>query len=110
MKSIQQIKSDQAKQWLDNNEANIIDVREQAEYAESNIPGATLYPLSEFDAESIISKLDISKKLIVQCRSGGRSQTAIKRLLEAGYTGDLYNLDGGIISWIEDYGYSFSTK
>lgn len=77
----------------------IIDVREPHEYEIANI-GGELIPLSTVaDNADQISR---DKKVIVHCKVGGRSAKAIKELEEKfGFT-NLYNLKGGILSWIEE--------
>jgi len=74
----------------------IIDVREPNEYNAAQI-GGTLIPLATL-AENV-SKINKDTKVIVHCRSGKRSENAI-RFLEAnfGYE-NLYNLKGGILAW-----------
>ncbi|HCK33334.1 MAG: hypothetical protein CMH32_07095 [Micavibrio sp.] len=86
-----------AKAWLDNDEAILIDVREQDEYELAHIEGAHLLPLSEFDAEQVPDIRD--KKIIMQCRSGARSHKAgvIAHDIDRPYT--IYNMAGGILAW-----------
>lgn len=92
------------KQKLEN-KANIqfIDCREIAEWNEANIPGATLLPLSEFEAkyESVLK--DKNAQIVIHCRSGKRSMNACMFLLSKGYS-NLTNVEGGILSWM-DAGY-----
>ena len=72
----------------------LIDVREPFEFDEVSIPGALLIPLA-----TVLDNTDLP--VIVQCRSGMRSQTAIKALEQrAGYT-NLSNLKGGILAYLE---------
>ncbi len=77
-----------------------IDCREQEEWNEGHINGATLIPLSSFQEnfESILK--DKNKKIVIQCRSGKRSMNACMFLLSKGYK-DLVNLEGGILAWQE---------
>lgn len=76
----------------------IIDVREPYE-AEICSIGGTLIPMGE-----ILDRMhEIPKegKVVMHCRSGGRSSTVIHVLeTEFGYT-NLYNLKGGILAWVE---------
>jgi sulfur-carrier protein adenylyltransferase/sulfurtransferase len=77
----------------------IIDVREPHEYEIVNI-GGELIPLSVVD--DYADQISRDKKVIVHCKVGGRSAKAIKELEEKyGFT-NLYNLKGGILSWIEE--------
>lgn len=77
----------------------IIDVREPHEYEIANI-GGELVPLSV--VSEYADQISRDKKVIVHCKVGGRSAKAIQELEEKfGFT-NLYNLKGGILSWIEE--------
>jgi rhodanese-related sulfurtransferase len=84
------------KTWLDNDEAILIDVRDQIEHSQECIDCATLIPLSEFSAEKVPST---NKKIVIHCRSGARSAAACERLLEDMPNANVYNLEGGILAW-----------
>jgi rhodanese-related sulfurtransferase len=77
----------------------IIDVREPHEYDIVNI-GAELIPLSVVSNHA--DNISRDKKVILHCKVGGRSAKAIRELEEKyGFT-NLYNLKGGILSYIEE--------
>jgi len=81
----------------------LIDVREPHEYDIVNI-GAELIPLGTIldKADSIAGRIDRDKKVILHCKMGGRSAKAIRALEEKfGFT-NLYNLKGGILSYIDE--------
>jgi rhodanese-related sulfurtransferase len=78
-----------------------IDCREQQEWDEGYIEGATLIPLSEFQIKYDDFLLDKNAQIIIQCRSGVRSMNACMFLLSKGYT-NLTNVEGGIISWMQN--------
>ncbi len=88
----------QAAQLFSDKEAVIVDVREQAEWDEQHIDGAIFIPLNQ--VESRMSELAQYKDspIIVQCRSGKRSNIAGAKLIDAGFT-KVYNLEGGILAW-----------
>lgn len=92
--SIQQLKQLQA----DNKDFQLIDVREQAEYEEVNM-GAHLMPLSEL--HKFINDISDDKMVIVHCRSGARSASAIEHLTKEHGFDNLYNLEGGILAWLD---------
>ena len=46
-------------------------------------------------------KLDPSKKIVVHCAAGSRSQMAAEYLVKQGFT-DVCNLHGGIFAWIDE--------
>ena len=75
-----------------------IDVREEDEFELGHIKGAHNAPLSEL--EYLLNTLDKNSKLLIYCRSGKRSQLALKLLEEQNFK-QLYHLDGGILSWVE---------
>jgi rhodanese-related sulfurtransferase len=73
----------------------LLDVREPREYAKAKIEGSTLIPLGFL--ASRLGELDRSAKLVVHCKVGGRSASAVQLLREKGY--DAVNLEGGIDAW-----------
>jgi molybdopterin/thiamine biosynthesis adenylyltransferase/rhodanese-related sulfurtransferase/molybdopterin converting factor small subunit len=77
----------------------LIDVREPHEYDIVNISGE-LIPLATVAANS--DKIDKDRKVVIHCKMGGRSAKAIRELEEKfGFT-NLYNLDGGILAYIDE--------
>ena len=74
----------------------IVDVREQNEWDDVRIPGATLVPLSRIADD--YSKLPHGRPLILQCASGKRSLVAAEFLRRNGYA-DVSNLVDGIKGW-----------
>jgi rhodanese-related sulfurtransferase len=85
------------KNWLDNEEAVLIDVREIAEHENQRIAGATLIPLAEITKEKLP---DIkNKKLVIHCQGGKRSLNACQKLMAENIGCEIYNLEGGINSW-----------
>lgn len=80
-------------------EVQLIDVREPYEYDLVNI-GAQLMPLQTIAQHA--GKIDRHKNVVLHCKSGSRSRQAIQ-LLEKnfGFT-NLYNLQGGILQYIDE--------
>ena len=87
------------RQWMESNEVTLVDVREPDEYAHGSIAGSTLLPLATVTASALPAFK--GKKLVMQCRSGGRSRTACGKLLQELPDQDIYNLEGGIMAWIQ---------
>lgn len=82
-----------------NAEAQIVDVREPAEWAETGVPeGAALIPLGDLESRAA-SELAADSPVYVICRSGNRSQTGSDILAGQGFT-EVYNVDGGIKAWL----------
>jgi adenylyltransferase/sulfurtransferase len=74
----------------------LIDVREPNEYNAANL-GGELIPLNAVPQN--VGKFSKDKKVVVYCRSGKRSENAI-RFLEGNFGfQNLYNLKGGILAW-----------
>ena len=96
--SYQQITQEAAKEMMDTQEVVILDVREQHEYDSGHNPGAVLLPvgtITEDTAAAVIDNLDTV--VLVYCRSGNRSKTALQALADLGYT-NVYEF-GGINDW-----------
>ncbi len=87
----------QIKEWRDNGEAVIVDVREVNEWDEAHIPGATLLPLSTFDPAAIPDPK--GKHLVFHCRSGRRCGLAAEKAVAAGYKGVIKRMEGGFLAW-----------
>lgn len=73
----------------------VLDVREPHEYQIANI-GGYLIPLN--DLPKRVDELDPDKNIVVQCKSGGRSQRASEFLQQQGFK-HVENLAGGITAW-----------
>ncbi len=94
------ISAQEYKEMLDaGTEHQLVDVREENEYQFCNI-GGELIPLATVLHSSDKIRRDIP--VVVMCRSGKRSATAILQLeVTHGYT-NLINLDGGILGWASE--------
>jgi rhodanese-related sulfurtransferase len=98
MSIVKTIDAHTLKAWLDNDEAILIDVREPAEYAAEHIKDSILIPSGTITKQNLPA-LE-SKKLVIHCQLGKRGSTACVKLNVEDPTIDVYNLDGGIIAWI----------
>ena len=88
------------REWIiEDEDFQLIDVRESSEYEFSNINGE-LIPLGE--VEKNIERIRKNKKVVFQCRSGKRSADAIKTLQKKYGFDNLYNLEGGILAWSDE--------
>ena len=77
--------------------AFVLDVRNESEYVTGHVPGAVLIPLDELGGR--MGELPGGQQLLVICRSGARSATAVEALRGAGY--DATNVSGGTLDWLE---------
>ncbi len=83
-------------QWIEEKkDFQLIDVREPFEYEMSNLNGLNI-PLAGIVIEA--DKIAKDKPVIMQCRSGARSASALMQLEKLGYN-NVYNLKGGILAW-----------
>jgi rhodanese-related sulfurtransferase len=101
---MQNISVEELKNRMDAGEKlNIIDVREQYEYAEFNI-GAKLIPLGKIQTMQIDEIEDLKEEeIIIHCRSGQRSMVACMFLDTLGFK-NTKNLTGGMLAWQEKFG------
>jgi len=76
----------------------ILDVREPYEYQIANI-GGTLIPQN--DVPQRLGEIDRDREIVVQCRSGARSQKIAEFLKQSGYP-RVVNLAGGILAWSDE--------
>ncbi|MBX3293842.1 MAG: hypothetical protein KF881_13220 [Acidobacteria bacterium] len=98
---MEQITAIELKQRLDaGDDIQLIDVRQPDEYEFAKIPGARLIPLGEVLQR--VSEIDPNRETVVHCKMGGRSAKAIEALQQAGFTGKLINMAGGITAWSND--------
>ena len=76
----------------------VLDVREPYEYQIANI-GGTLIPQN--DVPKRLAEIDRNREIVVQCRSGSRSQRIAEFLAQQGYP-NVKNLAGGILAWADE--------
>jgi len=83
---------------LYNDDALVLDVREDKEFAAGHIPKAKHIPLGQLAGR--LNELDKfkNKPVLVTCRTGHRSARACGMLKKAGFE-TVYNHAGGIIAW-----------
>ena len=94
---VEEISAAELKELLDAGEVQLIDVRQPEEFAFAKIEGAKLIPLGEL--MSRMNEIDPARFTVFQCKSGVRSARAVEFLQQAGFTGSLKNLRGGITAW-----------
>ncbi|MGA8043494.1 MAG: ThiF family adenylyltransferase, partial [Terracidiphilus sp.] len=95
---IPQLTVRELKQRMDaGEEVYILDVREPYEYQIANL-GGKLIPLN--DVPRRMAEIDPSQEIVVQCRSGARSQRVAEFLKQNGYD-RVANLAGGILAWAD---------
>jgi rhodanese-related sulfurtransferase len=76
----------------------LIDIRTPQEFQSGHLENAV--NINYFDADFLtkINQLDKSKEVYIYCRSGNRSNSAIRKLENSGFP-KIYDLKGGILNW-----------
>jgi molybdopterin/thiamine biosynthesis adenylyltransferase/rhodanese-related sulfurtransferase/proteasome lid subunit RPN8/RPN11 len=74
----------------------LLDVREPLEHQMCRLPDSILLPLGELAQRS--GELDPADEIVVYCRVGVRSATAVEFLKRSGFS-RVWNLAGGILAW-----------
>jgi len=99
--SINQINSDELIDFIELNDAILVDVRTEDEYNSGYIESSLNidYFSNEFSVNA--DKLDKSTPIILYCRSGKRSSMSANKISKLGFK-EIYNLEGGILEWIEE--------
>ncbi|HYF35461.1 MAG TPA: molybdopterin-synthase adenylyltransferase MoeB [Prosthecobacter sp.] len=76
----------------------LLDVREPDEFEKARISGSTLIPLGSVSERA--AEIPRDRKIVVHCKSGGRSARAVAALQDLGYD-NVWNVAGGISAWSE---------
>jgi rhodanese-related sulfurtransferase len=76
----------------------ILDVRTKGEYNDGHVKEAMLIPLSELEAR--LDEISKDTELLVYCRTGNRSSSAVSILKSNGYT-KIFHMKDGITAWIQ---------
>lgn len=88
----------EATQLINREDALVLDVREQVEYAASHILNSRGLPLSQIEARIGDIEKFKDKPVIVYCASGNRSSTAAAAMRKRGFS-KVFNLSGGFAAW-----------
>jgi rhodanese-related sulfurtransferase len=88
----------EAKEKIENDDVQVIDVRTPGEYVGGHVPGAANIPHMSVLARS--NELAKDKELVFICQVGQRSALAAEFAASAGFK-DLYNVEGGTEAWIK---------
>ena len=99
--SVNQINSDELIEFIELNDAVLVDVRTEDEYNSGYIENSLNidYFSNEFSVNA--DKLDKNTPIILYCRSGKRSSMSANKISKLGFK-EIYNLQGGILEWIEE--------
>ena len=96
------LSSVQFEELIKNPNVQLVDVRTLAEHMEGHIPGSLNINVKDEEGfpAAVDDLLDKGREVAVYCRSGRRSRTAADLLVKKGFK--VYNLDKGILNWIEE--------
>ena len=78
--------------------ALVVDVRDESEYATGHITDARNIPLSQLDARIEELRKFKDKPILVNCQAGMRAAKACGMLKKHGFS-KVYNLQGGLNAW-----------
>src|SRR3954469_17313761 len=78
-------------------EAYLLDVREDDEWAAGHIEGATHIPMSALLPR--IDEVPKERDVVVVCKVGARSAQVTAYLRQHGWQ-NVRNLDGGVVAWV----------
>ena len=79
----------------------LVDVREPAERQIVAIPGSVLVPRADLVDGDALATLPADRRIVLYCKSGGRSAQALAALHAAGRT-DAVHVDGGVLAWVRE--------
>jgi sulfur-carrier protein adenylyltransferase/sulfurtransferase len=98
--AVKEISVQELKRRLDAGERlQVLDVREDWEYAIAHLPGSIHIPLGQLAGR--VRELSADSDIIAMCKSGGRSRRAAELLAAAGID-RVANLTGGINAWTSE--------
>ncbi len=91
---------DLQRMFLDKDKVLVVDVRSKEEFEEAHIEGAVNIPLPKLTQEKLqtLCKEMDADRVVMQCRSGVRSKSAINELNDK-FSCETYNLKGGLTAW-----------
>ena len=83
---------------INRNNATVLDVRDEAEFANGHIADAIHIPGADLESRIAELKKYKTKPLLVNCQRGARSAKACEILRKAEFT-QVHNLHGGLDAW-----------
>src|SRR5919201_5023750 len=100
-KRVRETTVDKVKTMLDRGDkVNLIDVREESEYAKDHLPGAVHLGKGVIERDVEQRYPDTSTELVLYCGGGFRSALAADALQKMGYT-NVVSMDGGWRGWTD---------
>lgn len=98
-KRVREVTVDDIKAKLDQGEKfQLVDVREESEYAKDHLPGAIHLGKGVIERDIETQVPDLNTPLVLYCGGGFRSALAADNLQKMGYT-NVLSMDGGVRDW-----------
>jgi len=97
-KAGQSVTTSEATRMMNHEDALVVDIREQKEYAEGHIAGAFNLPMSAFEKRVSEIEKHKEKPVIVVCKMGTTAGSAGKTLKKKGFT-NVVRMTGGMMEW-----------
>jgi rhodanese-related sulfurtransferase len=98
LSGVKNLKPAKADALLKAQQAVILDVRKDEDFAQGHIPGAVHIPLEQLKSRFAEIGQDRQRPIIICCNTGHRSLDAATILRRRDYQ-VIYNLDGGVLKW-----------
>jgi rhodanese-related sulfurtransferase len=101
MASLEHLQEDlspeEVRRLLDEDAADLIDVREPYEHEAGRIEGARHVEIPNLTAAA--AELDQERPIVFYCRSGARSAMTTQAFRASGF--NAFNLTGGLLAWVD---------
>ena len=97
---INQMNSDELVEFVELNDAILLDVRTKDEFNSGYIENSLNIDYFSDEFSINVDKLDKNIPIILYCRSGRRSGLSANKIKKLGFK-EIYNLEGGVLEWIE---------
>lgn len=98
LSGVKRVAPQEAVMLMNHEDALVLDVRENSEFADGHIGKAKHMPLGSLSGRLGELEKFKDRSIIAVCRSGARSSSACRLLRKAGFE-KVYNLDGGMMAW-----------
>lgn len=82
-------------EWLGSRDVQLVDIREEHEYAAGHIAGSRHIEFDQVQASS--ESFDREAPLVFICRGGNRSGMVAEAFRTGGY--DAFHIEGGLLAW-----------
>lgn len=79
----------------------LVDVRGPEERGLAWIPEAVAIHLDDFRSGAAFDQLPRDRRILIHCKSGGRSAEATRLAMRAGFS-DVASVEGGVVAWVRE--------